>query len=477
MTGVAYTLDNLGNRISVTDENGKTTGYTYDNLNQLAEVQYPDTGSVTYTYDPVGNRLSANNTNYAYDSANRLIQAGGIPYCYNANGNLVSVGEAVYYDYDHENRLIQFADGTNAYQYTYDGDGNRLTQTVTGAVYESYNYIYDINAGLPLLLAEIDSQGNANNYLYANGLYSRTSSGGMLFYHADGLGSVSVISNVYGEPLNRYTYDPFGNPLTVDETLDNMFRFTGEPYDPSGLVFLRARYYDPFTGRFLTPDTFPGKLTDPLSQNLYVYCGNNPVVYIDPSGHMTAGQALGSFKAGISIATDSNTYIQSWNVAKDGLGNTWNDAQNTAVYKELAPIANDFMECPLIPAGGVKTVGSKLIKFNAGKKICEGTGSNVAKTANVSNYRNNFLEVNPNIPKKYQVHHSLPQKYENILNDTRINIHETQYLRGIDPTIHSKITNEWTKWDKSLGRTPTAQEIINFSKQIDSKYGNYWYKP
>ncbi len=377
LTGVEYTLDNLGNRTSVTDENGKVTGYTYDNLNQLTEVQYPDTGSVTYTYDPVGNRLSAGGVSYTYDSANRLLQVNTTPYGYDANGNLLSVGESVYYDYDYENRLIHYADGTNTYSYTYDGDGNRLTQTVSGAVYGSYNYIYDINAGLPLLLAEIDSQGNANNYLYANGLYSRTGPGGMLFFHADGIGSVSVVSDVYGTPINRYTYDPFGNPLTVNETVDNMFRFTDEPYDPSGLIFLRARYYDPSTGRFLTPDTYPGELTDPLSQNLYVYCSNNPVLYIDPSGHMTVGEAWGSFKASISMAADSNTYAQSWNVTKDGLGNTWNDAQNTIVYKQLAPLAKDAWECPLI-GGGVKTVGARLVKFSAGKKICEGAGNAVA---------------------------------------------------------------------------------------------------
>ena len=150
----------------------------------------------------------------------------------------------------------------------------------------NHNYIYDINAGLPLLLVEKDSQENINNYLYAIGLYGRTGPEGMVFYHADGLGSVSVVSDVYCEPLNRYIYDPFGNPLTVNETVDNMFHFTGEPYDPSGLVFLRARYYDPSTGRFLTPDTLMGQLNDPLSQNLYVYCSNNPVFYIDPSGHI-----------------------------------------------------------------------------------------------------------------------------------------------------------------------------------------------
>jgi len=290
LTGVEYTLDNLGNRTSATDENGRTTRYTYDDLNQLTKVEYPDDDPVNYTYDPAGNRLSAGGVSYSYDSANRLIQAGSVPYGYDDNGNLLSVGESVYYDYDYENRLVGFADGTNTYQYTYDGDGNRLTQTVSGAVYRDYSYIYDINAGLPLLLAEIDSQGNTNNYLYANGLYSRTGPEGMMFYHADGLGSVSVVSDVYGETLNRYTYDPFGNPLTVNETVDNIFRFTGEPYDPSGLIFLRARYYDPFTGRFITPDTYPGELNDPLSQNLYVYCGNNPVLYIDPSGQIRVCQ-------------------------------------------------------------------------------------------------------------------------------------------------------------------------------------------
>lgn len=286
LSGVEYTLDNIGNRLSITDENGGITSYTYNQLSQLTKVEYPDNHQVTYTYDPVGNRLSAGGTNYSYDSANRLIQKGGIPYNYDPNGNLISVGEAVYYDYDYQNRLIHFVDNNNTYQYTYDGDGNRLTQTVTGAVYESYNYIYDINAGLPLLLVEKDSQGNTNNYLYANSLYGRIGTDGILFYHADGLGSVSVITDVYGEQLNRYTYDAFGNPLTVTETVDNMFRFTGEPYDPSGLVFLRARYYDPTTGRFLTQDTYLGELNDPLSQNLYVYCSNNPVLYIDPSGNI-----------------------------------------------------------------------------------------------------------------------------------------------------------------------------------------------
>ncbi|WP_300380880.1 hypothetical protein [Clostridium sp.] len=79
------------------------------------------------------------------------------------------------------------------------------------------------------------------------------------------------------------------------------------------------------------------------------------------------------------------------------------------------------------------------------------------------------------LPEGYQVHHTLPQKYESIIKGKGINIHDIDYLKGVDSKIHSKITTEWMKWDKSLGRTPTAQEVIDFSKQIDNKYNKYWF--
>lgn len=62
------------------------------------------------------------------------------------------------------------------------------------------------------------------------------------------------------------------------------------------------------------------------------------------------------------------------------------------------------------------------------------------------------------------------------MKEVGINIHEVKYLRGVDPKIHSKITTEWARWEKRLGRTPTAKEIIDFAKQMDIKYRKYWYK-
>jgi len=103
--------------------------------------------------------------------------------------------------------------------------------------------------------------------------------------------------------------------------------------------------------------------------------------------------------------------------------------------------------------------------------IARGMGTLATK----SNYRSLFLEKFPDLPSGWQVHHTLPQKYDDIMKSAGTNIHEVQYLKGIDPKIHSKITTEWGKWDKTLGRTPTADDVINFAKTINEKYGKYWF--
>jgi hypothetical protein len=91
------------------------------------------------------------------------------------------------------------------------------------------------------------------------------------------------------------------------------------------------------------------------------------------------------------------------------------------------------------------------------------------------NYRDLFRKQNPSMPAGYEVHHALPQKYDSIMQQAGINIHENQFLRGVDATIHrTQITPAWTRWERSLGRTPTAQEITNFSYTIDEQFGQYF---
>jgi RHS repeat-associated protein len=91
-------------------------------------------------------------------------------------------------------------------------------------------------------------------------------------------------------------YDAFGTQLSNTDMSGNKFGFTGQWSDADGLVFLRARYYDSESGRFLSVDPTPGEMTAPLTLNAYVYCGNNPVLLADPSGevwHVLAGAAIG----------------------------------------------------------------------------------------------------------------------------------------------------------------------------------------
>jgi RHS repeat-associated protein len=101
------------------------------------------------------------------------------------------------------------------------------------------------------------------------------------YFHADGLGSITSLSNSAGTIANTYTYDSYGNLTASTGTLVNPFQYTARESDPeTGLYYYRARYYDPQAGRFLSEDRarFQG------GNNFYPYVKNSPLVWIDPSG-------------------------------------------------------------------------------------------------------------------------------------------------------------------------------------------------
>ena len=166
---------------------------------------------------------------------------------------------------------------------------------------ELVSYVNDVAQPVSQVLMTCDANGNYKA-AYAYGLErtkvdfldnSRPESQDPLYYLYDGLGSVGQLMTPSGNVRARYNYDPFGVPLTGGQlpadnknVLYNSFGYTGEQHDhETDFIYLRARYYDPAVGRFLNKDTYPGQLTDPLSQHLYVYCKANPLNHIDPSGH------------------------------------------------------------------------------------------------------------------------------------------------------------------------------------------------
>jgi len=117
----------------------------------------------------------------------------------------------------------------------------------------------------------------------------------MLFYHADHLGGTNVITDISGLRVQLTEYDPWGKVSRNDGTVDPEKRFTGQILDPeSGLYYYGARYYDPELGRFISPDPVIPSPGDPQSLNRYSYTLNNPVKYIDPTGH-SFWSAIGNF--------------------------------------------------------------------------------------------------------------------------------------------------------------------------------------
>ena len=162
--------------------------------------------------------------------------------------------------------------------------------------YELTCYINDINRAYTETLMEYDPEEGTlrSTYEYGTerlGCYDEEE-GDCYAYTYDGKGSVANVTGESGESVVSYTYDPYGNAeaqggITKEgAVLWNPYQYRGEYTDYlTGSQYLRARYYRPSTGNFLTRDTYPGDPVEPASLNRYTYAGNDPVNLEDPSGH------------------------------------------------------------------------------------------------------------------------------------------------------------------------------------------------
>lgn len=220
----------------------------------MNRIQQSSQYEETYGYDPRGNRVTyetkqipeAENREYEYDAFNRLIKA-------------------------------TMADGQQVI-YTYNGDGMLYERTENG---EKVRYYYDG----PNVIAEgkVSSSGTVGlkaRYVRGNGLIARQDSTRKSYYLSNGHGDVIELRDSTGNlAQNSYSYDIWGKPIRAEETIANPFRYSGEYWDnTTGLQYLRARWYNPTDGRFISKDTYEGDITNPLSLNLYTYVHNNPVL-------------------------------------------------------------------------------------------------------------------------------------------------------------------------------------------------------
>ncbi len=293
-----YDYDYADNLVLTQYPDGSAAVYSYDADNRLDSVTdyKPDgtvIGSYEYTFDPLGNRKTVSqsqqltvvpkpqNVTYTYDSENRLQTAGNKSFSHDNNGNLTqeTIGSsAINFAWDFSNMLTGITTGGTSYSYRYDGLLNRVA-----TVANSTEKRYVVDRGT--VFAETDASGSITAYyVYGLGLVSRiTPDGHAYFYHYDGIGSAIAITDSTGAIVNKYAYDEFGNVLKSEETITNPFKYVGRfgvMDDGNGLYNMRARYYDPRTGRFISKDPI-GLLG---GMNPYSYNENNPVNFIDPFG-------------------------------------------------------------------------------------------------------------------------------------------------------------------------------------------------
>jgi RHS repeat-associated protein len=214
-------------------------------------------------------------------------QVGGTTidgFSYDENGNTASKtdgGGTTNYTWDYENRLASVAlpGGGGTVNFTYDPFGRRIRKASPAG---TAIFVYDGDN----VIEELDGSGNllAN---YTQGLgndepLAMDRSGVTSYYHADGLGSTTSITNSSGALAGAYTFDSFGKLTASTGTITNPFRYTGREFDSeTGLYYYRARYYDPTMGRFISEDPIRWRGGD---VDFYVYAFNNPVILGDPFG-------------------------------------------------------------------------------------------------------------------------------------------------------------------------------------------------
>ncbi len=176
--------------------------------------------------------------------------------------------------------------------YDYDAFGLRVSTIENG------NW-YDFTLDRGNVIVEKTGENDVTRYIRGIDLIVKTDNGeAPAYYLHNAHGDVVNLVNGGGEVLNRYTYDAFGNTASYSEAVANRFIYAGEQFDKiTGEYYLRARYYDPATSRMLTEDSYRGDIRDPQSLNLYTYCSNNPIRYIDPSGNKCIDAVAGWAKS------------------------------------------------------------------------------------------------------------------------------------------------------------------------------------
>lgn len=315
---VTYEYDAINRCTKVTDWNSKETLFNYMTDDRLSLVTLPNSSFTEYTYDAAGRPIGISNKkadgtvlcdyNFTLDNAgnhltetineptillglqniveentsygsypfNRISSEGDAVFSHNAAGAITNKSGASF-TFDLNDNMLTAPNSS----FTYDGAGNRRSKSVNGT---TTRYVLSI-LGMSQVLMETNSSNAAQNY-YIYGptglLYRIKPDNTYSYYHYDYRGSTTAITNENQAITHSYSYDPFGKVIAKTEADTNPFQYVGKygvQYESPTLTYMRARYYDPTTGRFVSEDPI-------WALNLYPYADNNPVMKIDADGNL-----------------------------------------------------------------------------------------------------------------------------------------------------------------------------------------------
>ena len=284
---------------ALSESNGRTSAFTYDPLYRLLSENITgvaNNGLLTYTLDAVGNRTALTSTltalqsqSFTYDDNDRI--SGDT---FDNNGNTTS-SDGVTYTYDFEDRPVSTASGL---QMVYDGDGNLVAETVAGVTRQ---FLVDelTPTGYAQIVEELVSGSVTAQYTHGLMRINQRRSGLVSYYGYDPGGSTRQLFDSTGAATDTYAYDAFGNIVSRTGSTTNEFLHRGERFDSAlGMYYLRARYYIPRSGRFLTADKYEGEGTPNCNcaarnqhvrleraHHLFRYTNSDPVNFLDRSGH------------------------------------------------------------------------------------------------------------------------------------------------------------------------------------------------
>ena len=289
LQNINYAFDLKGNIVGIADNVvGENQYFFYDDLDRLI-LAGSENYSQSFAYNPLGSILAHRNKDMTTNDEiifgfeygkNAGIHAptrvGDTELLYDANGNLVEDGSFVYV-YNDANRLTEVLkkseNNRSIAEFVYDENGKRVVKTENGVVSYYISRDYDIE------------DGEETVYYFANGgRVAKESAEGMFWYLDDHLGSTNVMIDESGQLVERTLYYPFGGHR---EGGTEKYSFTGKEFDSEiGLYYFEARYYNPETFVFTQADTILPSLYNSQGLNRYSYCYNNPIRFIDPSGHI-----------------------------------------------------------------------------------------------------------------------------------------------------------------------------------------------